>query len=154
VTAVRRAELRELDRVAALWTLLAEHHAPAAGLAPAPGTGFALRGHLAAALRDPEAVVLVAESGGQLVGFGVARVLRRPPVFAETARGEVEALFVREDARRDGTGRALVVALLGWLAARGLSRAALQVASGNAGGQAFWRALGFVDVMDVLERRL
>jgi GNAT superfamily N-acetyltransferase len=154
VAAVRAARLQELDRVAALWTLLAEHHAPAAGLAPAPGTDFALRDHLAAVLRDGDAVLLVAEEGGQLVGFGAARVLRRPPIFAETARGEIEALFVREDARRVGTGRVLAERLLAWLAARGLARAALQVAAGNREGQRFWRALGFADSMDVLERPL
>jgi GNAT superfamily N-acetyltransferase len=154
VAAVRAARAQELDRVAALWTLLAEHHAPAAGLAPAPGTAFALRDHLLAVLRDPDSVLLVAEEDGQLVGFGSARVLRRPPIFAETARGEIEALFVREPARRAGTGRAVAERLLAWLAERGLARAALQVASGNAEGQRFWRALGFTDSMDVLERPL
>jgi ribosomal protein S18 acetylase RimI-like enzyme len=84
----------------------------------------------------------------------VARVLRRPALFAETARGEIEALFVREEARRSGTGRALAQALLAWLAERGLARVALHVATGNAEGQAFWRALGFTDSMDVLERPL
>ena len=151
---MRAARPQELDRLAALWTLLAEHHAPALGLAPAPGTAFALRDHLAALLRDPDAVLLVAEADGQLVGFGCARVLRRPPIFAETARGEIEALFVREGARRAGTGRAVAERLLAWLAERGLARAALQVASGNAPGQRFWRALGFTDSMDVLERPL
>lgn len=151
---MRAARPQELDRVAALWTLLAEHHGPAAGLAPATGTAFAVRDHLGALLRDPDAVLLVAEANGQLIGFGAARVLRRPRIFAETARGEVEALFVRADARRAGAGRALAERLLVWLAERGLDRAALQVASGNTEGQRFWRALGFTDSMDVLERPL
>jgi ribosomal protein S18 acetylase RimI-like enzyme len=154
VAAVRPARAQELDRVAALWTLLGEHHARAPGLAPAEGTSFAVRDHLAAQLRDADAVLLVAEEDGQLVGFGSARVLRRPPLFAETARGEIEALFVREERRRAGVGRALAERLLAWLAQRGLARAALQVASDNAEGQRFWRALGFTDAMDVLERPL
>jgi ribosomal protein S18 acetylase RimI-like enzyme len=152
--AVRPARPHELDRVAALWTLLAEHHRGDAAFAPASDAAVAVRDHLEAVLSHPDAVLLVAETGGQLVGFGVARVLRRPPLFAETARGEIEALFVREAARRGGTGRALAQALLAWFARRGLARAALHVATGNAEGQAFWRALGFTDSMDVLERRL
>lgn len=140
--------------MAALWTLLAEHHARAPGLAPARDAASAAREHLAALLRDPDALLVVAEQGGQLVGFAAARVLRRPPLFAETARGEIEALFVREERRRSGVGRALAGCLLAWLAERGLARAALQVASDNAEGQRFWRALGFADSMDVLERAL
>jgi ribosomal protein S18 acetylase RimI-like enzyme len=151
---VRPALSQELDRVAALWTLLAEHHGGSAGFAAAPDAALSVRDHLAAALSHPDAVLLVAEAGGQLIGFGVARVLRRPALFAETARGEIEALFVREEARRSGTGRALARALLAWLAERGLARVALHVARGNAEGQAFWRALGFTDSMDVLERPL
>jgi ribosomal protein S18 acetylase RimI-like enzyme len=61
---------------------------------------------------------------------------------------------VREEARRRGVGRALAEASLAWLAARGLRRAAIAVAADNAEGQAFWRALGFADAMDVLERPL
>ena len=151
---MRVARPQELDRVAALWTLLAAHHGSAPGLAPAAGTAFAVRDHLAEQLRDEDAVLLVAEQDGQLVGFGSARVLRRPPIFAETARGEIEALFVREGHRRGGIGRALAERLFAWLAERGLGRVALQVASDNREGQRFWRALGFTDSMDVLERPL
>jgi ribosomal protein S18 acetylase RimI-like enzyme len=84
----------------------------------------------------------------------VARVVRRPALFAETRRGEIEALFVRAEVRRGGVGRALAEETLRWLAERRLGRASLTVAAGNAEGQRFWRALGFRDAMDVLERAL
>jgi ribosomal protein S18 acetylase RimI-like enzyme len=151
---VRPAAARDLDRVAALWTLLLAHHGSAPGLAPAPDAGDALRRHVAVLSADPAAALFVAEREGALLGFAVARLLRRPPLFRETERGEIEALFVREEARRAGSGRALADAALGWMAARGLRRAALQVAAGNDVGQRFWRALGFADAMDVLERPL
>jgi GNAT superfamily N-acetyltransferase len=151
---VRRATARELDRVAALWTLLLEHHAGEPGLAPALRPEAALRAHLDALAADPDAALFVAERGGALGGFLAARALRRPPLFAETERGEIEAVFVREPERRSGAGRSLVEESLRWMAARGLPRAALQVAAGNAGGRSFWRALGFASAMDVLERPL
>jgi len=154
VTRVRGARAQDLDVVAALWTLLAEHHSGLPALAPAPGAGGAVRDHLGVLLRDADAALLVAERDGAIVGFGVARVLRRPPLFAETARGEIEALYVREEQRRSGVGRALADAMLGWLASRELRRVALQVATRNREGQGFWRALGFRPSMDVLERPL
>jgi ribosomal protein S18 acetylase RimI-like enzyme len=151
---VRPATRRELDRVAALWTLLLAHHAGEASLAPAARPEAALREHLEALLAGGDAALLVAEAEGELAGFAALRALRRPALFAETRRGEIEALYVREERRRAGVGRALAGASLRWMAERGLSRAALQVAAGNAAGQAFWRALGFSDAMDVLERPL
>ena len=151
---VRSAQLRELDRVAALWTLLLLHHAAAPGFAPAAGSEPAVRAHLSELAGDPAAALLVAERDGSLAGFAALRAVRRPPLFAETERGEIEALFVRREDRRAGVGRALAEEALRWMAARGLPLAALQVAVANDAGQRFWRALGFADAMDVLERPL
>ena len=151
---VRPALPRELDRVAALWTLLLQHHVTVPGLAPAPSPEHAVRAHLAELAADPAAALLVGERDAALAGFAALRAVRRPPLFAETERGEIEALFVRQEDRRAGVGRALVEEALRWMAARGLPRAALQVAATNAAGEAFWRALGFADAMDVLERPL
>ncbi len=151
---VRPAAAHELDRVAALWTLLLAHHAGAPALLAARRPEAALRAHLLALLADPDAALLVAARGDALAGFAALRVVRRPPLFAETERGEIEALFVRPDERRRGVGRELAEAALQWLRARGLRRAALQVAASNEEGQRFWRALGFAAAMDVLERPL
>jgi ribosomal protein S18 acetylase RimI-like enzyme len=152
--AVRPAEPRELDRVAALWTLLLAHHSGEPGLAPARAPEAALRAHLVALAGSRDGAVLVADRDGALEGFAAVRIARRPALFAETARGEIEALFVRAEVRRSGVGRALAGEALAWLASRGLRRAAITVAAGNTEGQRFWRALGFADAMDVLERPL
>jgi len=154
VSEVRPAAQRELERVAALWTLLLAHHAETPSLAPAPRPEAALRAHVEALAASGDGALLVAERDGALAGFAALRALRRPPLFAQTERGEIEALYVRREARRRGVGRDLVQASLRWMAARGLRRAAIQVAADNAEGQAFWRALGFADAMDVLERPL
>lgn len=151
---VRPADARELDRLAELHALLVGSHGTSAAFAPAPGSGAATRDYLARARADSAAALLVADAEAPLVGFVLVRVLERAPLFAETRRGEIEALFVRPEARRGGVGRALAEAGLDWLRAQGLSRAALQVATGNREGGAFWRALGFEPSMDVLERRL
>ena len=49
---------------------------------------------------------------------------------------------------------ALVDAALDWLRERGAARVEIQVAAGNREGQAFWRAMGFGDLMDVLHKRI
>jgi ribosomal protein S18 acetylase RimI-like enzyme len=153
---VRAASARELDRVAALASLLfAQHAGQAAHFALAPGREGELRELLAGFLRDPSSRLLVAEApGGDLLGFALAAVARRPGPFRERERGAIDWLFVREEARRRGAGRALAGAALDWLRARGVARVEIQVARANAGGLAFWRALGFAASMDVLDLRL
>ena len=113
-----------------------------------------IRRLLAAHLRDGDSRVLVWDEAGDLLGLCIARVLRRPAIFAETERGEIEHLLVRESSRRRGIGRALAEAGLAWMADRGIRRAEIQVAVENADARGFWRALGFTAAMDVLERRL
>ena len=49
---------------------------------------------------------------------------------------------------------ALVEAAQIWVRERGVARIEIQVARGNLEGQAFWRALGYGPLMDVLHKRL
>jgi ribosomal protein S18 acetylase RimI-like enzyme len=153
---VRAAAPRDLDRLAALAALLFVHHAGAgAGFALAPGREGELRALLERFARDPSRVLLVAEARArELVGFALASVVRRDGPFVEVARGEIDWLFVREEARRRGAGRKLAEAALVWLRAQGADRVEVHVARGNPAGRAFWDAQGFAPAMDVLERRL
>lgn len=149
---LRTPEPRELDRVAALFTALLEHHATGDGrFAPAEGVP-GLRAWLGKALEEPDQALRVAAlADGNLAGFCLAVVTIRPGFFAETRRGEVAHLFVRPDQRRHGVGRALASDAFSWLRSRGVGRVAIQVARENAEGRAFWQGLGFAPAMDVME---
>ena len=153
---VRAAAPRDLDRLAALASALFAHHASAgARFALAPGREGELHALLAALARDKTRALLVAEApGAELLGFVLVSLVRRAGPFLETERGEIDWLFVREDARRRGTGRALAATALVWLSERGAGRVEVHVERDNAGGRAFWSAQGFAPAMDVLERRL
>jgi GNAT superfamily N-acetyltransferase len=154
---VRRAGARDREAVTALWLALGEHHAaldPAfarrrdpAALAEA---GELVRGEL----RDPDSALFVWDVEGRVRGLCVARVGRAPRIAVERERAEISDLYVEPEARRAGGGRALVEAALDWVRERGIERIVVRVAVGNREGQAFWRALGFGDFMDVLGRRL
>ena len=92
--------------------------------------------------------------GFGLAGFALVSLLRRGAPFLERERGELDWLFVREEARRRGVGRRLASAALAWLRARGVTRVEVHVARENTAGRAFWDAQGFAPSMDVLERHL
>ena len=75
-------------------------------------------------------------------------------MFRESPRAEITDLFVRPEVRRGGVGRALVDAAIAWLVEFGVRRVEVRVLRANPEGQAFWRALGFGEFVDVLHRRL
>lgn len=152
---VRQAGIRELDRLAAMWTAITYFHEPFDPL-------FRLRSDsegelnelLRALARDPDALVLVYDEEGDLPGFCIARLDFSPPIMEETSRGQITDLGVREDARRRGIATELVNEALAWVQAAGVHRVEVHVAKQNEVGQAFWRARGFGDLMDVLHKRL
>lgn len=154
---VRIARLREIDRVAALWALITEHHAaldPLFRMRRGPVAEGELRELLRALHRDPDAEILVYDRNGTPEGLCIVRIDRAPPILEETERAEITDLGVRPEMRRRGVGRLLVEQAQSWVRDRGVARIEIQVASANPEGQAFWRAIGYADLMDVLHKRL
>ena len=103
---------------------------------------------------NKDSCILVAESGGELVGQ-IIGLLRDPYLCFEPERfGYVTDVVVHPAARRNGIGRALFNALQAWFRERGARHIELQVAHNNRVSQAFWRAVGCTDYMDTLWRDL
>jgi len=152
---VRLARLHDLDRVAALWTAITLHHRP---IDPVfrmrAGAEGELRELLGSIHRDRDSAIFVYDQGGDLPGMCIVRIDSAPPIMQETERAEITDLGVREDARRRGVASALVEAAFEWVRQSGVARVEVHVASANVEGQAFWRARGFGDLMDVLHKRL
>jgi len=155
---IRRAGPRDLEVVTGLWLTLGQHHAaldPAFGVRNDDQGRAEAREIVRRLLRDPDAALLLQEDeDGRARGLAIVRAARAPGVALEDERAEISDLWVDPDARRRGIGRALAEASLAWVRQRGVERVTVRVAVANAEGQAFWRALGFADLLDVLQRRL
>lgn len=152
---VREATAQDLDRVAALWSAITDHHTP---IDPVwrmrEGSAGQLKELLAALRRDPDAAIFVYDDAGDLPGMCIVRVDHSPPILEEVDRAEITDLGVREAARRRGIGSQLLASALAWVRLQGVERVQVNVAVGNREGQAFWRRHGFGAHMDVLHKRL
>jgi ribosomal protein S18 acetylase RimI-like enzyme len=152
---LRRAGADDLAGLVELWIEVTAHHAALDPLFTLrPNARPVIERLIRSQLRDSDAAIFVVDSLDSLAGFCCVRVDRAPPILEETRRAEITDLGVRAALRRRGFGRELAAAALDWTAERGVDRVEVRVASRNAEGQAFWRALGFNDLMDVLQRRL
>lgn len=87
---------------------------------------------------DPDQIVLLAESGGELQGLGAAGA---PSDALFGGRGEIRYLYVDPAIQRRGIGRRLLSGLAAHLKARQYPGAGLSVVEGNDPAMAFYEAL-------------
>ncbi len=98
-------------------------------------------------LRNRRAVVLAAERGGRIVGYGYGRLEPRDWNTLRDACGVGVDLWVEPAARGSGIGGRLVDALAAALEARGAERVVIDVAARNREAQRLFRSLGFRPTM-------
>jgi ribosomal protein S18 acetylase RimI-like enzyme len=153
---VRMARPGDRVSLTRLWTEVAELHAR---LLP----GFfrrsdELAGEVARAVEETGAnrTVLVAELGGALAGFAHVALYDTPrsPSLSPCRRAQVEAIAVAAGMRRRGIGRLLMEEASTWGRARGAAQLLLTVWAGNEEAEAFYRALGYRSLNQVLGRDL
>ena len=152
---LRLARASDLPRLGELWIEIAAHHSSLDPLFTLrPDAEPEVQRLFTALFDDPDAAVFVWEAPDDLLGFCAVRIDRAPPILQETRRAEITDLGVSAAARRGGIGRELAAAAFAWAKDRGIPRLEVRVAARNREGQAFWRSLGFDDLMDVLHRKM
>ncbi len=144
---VRRMAPGDMDAVVRLWNGEVEYHEsidPRLQVREDAEEGFRrFLSRIAASRAD--VIVLVADSGGEIVGFLIGMVRERTPVFVRSRHGYITDIYVDPGFRRRGVGRKLVEAAEEWFISQGLDHVRLQVSAANESGLAFWRSVGFGD---------
>jgi GNAT superfamily N-acetyltransferase len=140
-------DLAALGRLGA--TLMRTHYAfdPKRFLAPGddPEGGYAW--FLDTQLREHDAVVLVAEHDGVVVGYVYAGL---EPLSWKELRGPagfIHDIVIDDRARGTGVARELLAAAVRWLTERGAPRVMLWTATQNARAQRVFEAAGFKPTM-------
>lgn len=106
-----------------------------------------------AALDQPEALLLVAESAGQIVGYlrgGISPFAAWRPIV----RAELMSFYVSPDYRNQGVGQRLSQNFLAWARQQGAVRAVVSAYASNIGAINFYKKLGFKPYMTTLEMPL
>jgi ribosomal protein S18 acetylase RimI-like enzyme len=111
------------------------------GLHPAQRAGQ--WGRLLAAMNDGRSGVLVADEGGDLLGFVAYSASRDDDADAGRV-GEIDAIYLRPSAWGQGIGRRLMGAGLARLAAAKFEQATLWVLDSNVRARRFYEAGGWV----------
>ena len=154
---VRRAtgaDLPAIGRRGAL--LIAEHHDFDARrfLAVRPRTPVDYANFLSTQIDDPDVVVLVADEGGNVIGYAYAAIEGYDYMSLRGPAGVLHDVIVDPALRRRGVGRLLVDAALAYLKSRGAPRVVLSTAVQNERAQQLFASLGFRRTMIEMTREM
>lgn len=150
----RASDVPAIGRLGA--ALVVEHHEFDADrfLAPRPDMAETYGNFLGAQLERPDKTVLVAEREGAAVGYVFAGLEGFDFMALRGPAGVVYDLAVDAGHRRQGIGKTLLEAALGWLAEHGAPRAVLFTAEKNANAQRLFEQAGFRRTMIEMTREL
>jgi ribosomal protein S18 acetylase RimI-like enzyme len=123
-------------------------------LAPMPGIEDMYAAFLGKQLEDPSVVILVAESGGEVLGYTFAGVEGNDYMALRGPAGVLHDIVVDPSHRARGVGRMLLDATLAALEARGAPRVVLSTAERNESAQRLFARAGFRRTMIEMTREL
>ena len=147
-------DMPALGRLGAMLVML--HHGldPDRFLAAGGGTEGAYAGFLEGQAKKPEAIVLVAENAGTVIGYAYGRVEGTDYMALRGPAGVLHDLIVEPSRRREGVGRRLLDAMIGAFAERGAPRLVLSTAARNATAQRLFAGAEFRQTMIEMTREL
>lgn len=111
-------------------------------------------GYATGLLQRRDALTLVAEEDGQLIGYLVAQKQRRPPIYHHTRVAYLSDAYVVEAARGKGVLSQFIADLKAWCTREGITAIDCQIFEGNKVAQEVYRKLGFSDYRTVFRAEL
>ena len=98
--------------------------------------------------------VLVAEDGGDMIGFGACGEQRDQALIDAGFSGQFGAIYVLRTYHKRGIGTALITAMAKELSAAGHAAASLWVLRGNEPARAFYNRLGGIVIGEKVEEQV
>ena len=154
---VRRARKTDAAKLGQLGTLLVREHYefdPKRFLPVSPQTEQRYGAFLVSQIDEPDAILLVAERDGQVLGYTYASVEGYDYMSLRGPAGVLNDIVVDPPQRGRGLGRMLLEATVEELKARGVPRVVLSTAEQNAEAQHLFARAGFRRTMIEMTREV
>ena len=147
-----RGDSPALGRLGALLVKVHHEYDRDRFIAPGPQAERGYAGFLASQLGKEDAVILVAEQDGAVVGYAYAGLEGQDWMALRGPAGVIYDLIVDPERRGQGVGGRLLDAALEALSARGAPRTVLFTATRNEGAQRLFARAGFRPTMIEMTR--
>lgn len=154
---VRRAKHDDAECLGRLGTLLIEeHHAfdERRFLAPTDDTSQHYAAYLKSRIDNPNAVLLVAEHDGEVIGYAYAEIEGYDYMALRGPAAVLHDLIIDPKHRGSGVGTLLITAMFSQLESQGALRVVLSTAERNKPAQRLFERIGFRRTMVEMTREL
>lgn len=94
--------------------------------------------------------VFVSEHNEEVIGYVLAKIEKRPPVFKELDFCEIFDLAIKQEFRRKGIGESLLSKVFQWCSEKKIKRIEVKIAVSNEISTKFWRKMGFKPYVEIL----
>lgn len=148
---VRAATSSDIPRLTELWQekmTLQQQYDQRLRLMPDAGVQWSAA--LGEWLIEAACAVFVIERDAHILGYVIGRIEPTTPGLLPERIGVVSDIAFDAHSTQGGLGRALLQPLREWFAAQGVEQIVAQVPRRSAVEQAFWRALGATEWMNVM----
>ncbi len=154
-TRVRQATEADREVIGELWWEMMEFHR---SLLPVPLKARAdasaqQQQYILERLGDENALVLVVEVEGRVVGYCRASVGHYASVYEPHPYGSIAELSISAHYRRRGLGEALFRAACAWFESHAVGHIEVATMTANPASNAFWEKMGFVTFREVKHLR-
>ena len=141
---IRRASAEDIHAIADLWGEMMDFHGERDAHFTRAENGREVFAQFAERqMAEPSACLLVATVGSAVVGYCLAALSQRPPVFADRRFGSIFDLAVTQRCRHQGIGERLVRKVEEWFTQNNVRRVEVRVAAANEVSMPFWRKVGY-----------
>ena len=152
---VCRAERRDLDQLVELSQTLNEYHQKwIPNLKPAPLVRKKMKLHYLKQMRSRKTLVLKAVSGKEIIGYAIAELKKKPPIFTQRDYAYLDSIFVSEAWRKKGVAKLLVREIEKWAKKRGANSLELKASSPNVTAITAYKKIGFSEKDKVMKKTL
>ena len=142
---IRKAISADKEPVVNLWQMLmAYHRSLDSRFVVDPEGRRKYLSHVHEMIRSGSSQILVAENveNGEIVAYLMGEIQSRPPSALPGIYGFVSDIFVMEEWRSQGVGKALFSQMKLWFASKKATAVELYVADANPAASQFWATMG------------
>ena len=140
---IRRAAKGDLERLSRLWMDLLESQAELDDrFGPSDDAQVRWRNDFPEWIHRESRRVFVSEESGEIHGFVTAERWTSLPIYKHVPEIYIDELYVTQEFRRRGIGRALVDAVAEWGKSVGVERLRAGTLASNELGRKFWEKVG------------
>lgn len=144
---IRKARLNDVTEIVELWKDLMDHHRDfnSRKVQTIKKNGKEIfRSYARICIRSRNALVLVAEEKGKLVGYSLNNIKKNIPVYLPEKYGYFSDLFVKKEFRGRGISTEFIKAAISWFKKKGIRQARIMADTDNRRTLKIYRHWGMI----------